>query len=323
MASPLGRAVSRLPWPVQKHLRNLVELVTNRHGNRRILARAYIYEAVSPLVPSFEIQSGDARFVLNTSDREVSRILFVRGEYDRPLLSAVHELLSRVDGRQFSLEERLFLDIGANLGSATVEAMVHFGAAGGIAFEPDPVNFSFLQRNLAANGLIGHVDAHQLALSDRTGSVAFELSPDNAGDHRVRLDGEPLATALGEAEREVVEVEATTLDQLCDDGTVDLGRVGLAWIDVQGHEPNMLAGAEQLTGAEIPLVVEYSPYHLGTSGGLDRFDEIVTTHYTHLIDTDHGRDGVGSALKPISELASIRSRLVAPDQHTDLILLSR
>jgi FkbM family methyltransferase len=303
-------------------VRNAIEVATNQRGERRPIARDYVYRAVAPLVPSFEIQSGDARFVLNTDDKEVSRILFCRGEYDRPLLTLVHDLLGRLGDQPFSLADRVFLDIGANLGSATVEATVHFGAAGGVAFEPDPVNFSFLERNLAANGLLDRVDAHRLALSDRTGSVSFELSPDNAGDHRVRLDA-PRATELGEADRQVVEVEATTLDALCDAGTVELGRVGLAWIDVQGHEPNMLAGAEQLTASGVPVVVEYSPYHLRAGGGLDRFEAIVTEHYTHVLDTDRAGEGIEAALIPVTRLGEIRARLGAPHEHTDLILLKR
>jgi FkbM family methyltransferase len=297
-------------------------VATNRKGEREFVARDYVYRALSPLVSSLRIRSGDARFVLNTRDAEVSRILFVRREYDRPLLTVVHDVLGELDGPAFSLADRLFLDIGANLGSATVEALVHFGAAGGHAFEPDPTNFSFLLRNLSANALAGRVTAHPLALSDRTGSVAFELSPDNAGDHRDRLDA-PRAGALGERERSVVEVEATTLDSLCASGAVEIERAGLAWIDVQGHEPNVLAGAERLTASGVPVVVEYSPYHLRASAGLERFDAIVGERYTHVLDTARVAEGIDAALRPVADLGEIRERLGAPDQHTDLILLKR
>lgn len=320
MADLLRRAIALLPWRIRRQVLTLIEIATNRHGERRPLARDYVYKAVAPLVPAFEIESGNARFVLNTADKEISRILFTRGEYDRPLLTVVHDLLGAFDDRPFSLADRLFLDIGANLGSATVEAHVNFGAGGGVAFEPDPVNFSFLQRNLAANGLLDRVDAHRLALSDRSGTVAFELSPFNAGDHRVRLDA-PRATDLGEDAREVVEVEAKTLDSLCESGAVDLDRVAVAWIDVQGHEPNMLAGAERLTASGVPVVVEYWPYGLRAAGALDRLEAIVTGHYSHVIDTDRAEEGLAGALIPVDRLGEIRDRLGGPSEHTDLILV--
>lgn len=316
----LHRAIDRLPPPARRHVRNALEIATNAHGERTPIARDYLYRAVAPLTPSFEIASGDARFVLNTADMEISRILFTRREYDRPLLVAVHDLLTKLHGRPFTLAGATFMDIGANLGSATVEALVHFGAERGLAFEPDAVNFAFLQRNLAANGLLERVDAHRVALSDREGEVTFELAPENAGDHRVRLDA-PLQNSLGEAGRELVSVPATTLDALAGRGAVDLSRVGLAWIDVQGHEPNVLEGASALCESHVPIVIEYWPYGLRAAGALERFDDLVGRRFTHVLDTRRAGGDPERGLLDAGALTSLHEVYRAPEQHTDLILL--
>lgn len=314
------RAVERLT-PIQRmHLRNAAEVVTNRRGQRRPISRDYLFRTTEWFTPSFTIESEGARFVLSTADKEISRILFIYGWYDRPLLETVHRLMPALTGRPFDLHGKAFLDVGANIGSATVEALAHFGASRSVAFEPDPDNFRFLQQNLAANGLLDVVDAHRIALSDRSGTVRFEHSPDNWGDHRVRLD-DARENRLGERARATTSVEATTLDDLVDRGIVDLSDVALAWIDVQAHEPNMLAGATALTGSDIPVVLEYWPYGLRDAGVLDWLDEVIASSYTHFVDTKGDLGDPKAALRPVSELSALHGPYAGPEQPTDLLLL--
>jgi FkbM family methyltransferase len=317
------RAFERLPAPARKHLRDAAVIATNRHGERRALVRGYAFRLAGLVTPTVTVESDGARFVLNTADREVSRILFIHGAYERRLMEQVFAVLSSVNGRPFDLDGRLFLDVGANIGSATVEACVHFGAAGGAAFEPGPDNFRYLRRNLAANGLEGRVTAHRLAISDREGEVALEISEIAPGDHRVRA-AEPRANAFGERERPVTTVAARTLDSLVEEGAIDLERVGLVWIDVQGHEPNVLAGAASLTAADVPVVIEYWPYGLRSAGALERLEREVAARYTHYVDIrERPASGALPGMRPVSELNRLAQLYPDPLTYTDLVLLKR
>ena len=54
---------------------------------------------------------------------------------------------------------RLWIDIGANLGTLSVALALANPTARGWAFEPNPVTFAFLERNIQANGLAHRIEA--------------------------------------------------------------------------------------------------------------------------------------------------------------------
>jgi FkbM family methyltransferase len=273
------------------------------------------------LTPTVAVDVDGVRFHLDTSDREVSRIVYIFGLYDRPLMHAAFAALERAGGRS-DFGGGGLLDIGANIGTTTLTAVSAFGAGRGWAFEPDAENFRTLGVNLAANGLMERVRALQVALSDQAGEVAFERSEWNAGDHRVRTASGMERDAFGESAREVVTVPAQRLDELVELGDVDLSGVVLAWMDVQGHEGHVLDGARTLREAPIPIVTEYWPYGLAAAGGLDRFHDIVADGYPRMVDLG-GPQGTPDLEdpRPTASLPSLAARHTGPDDHTDLLLL--
>ena len=187
-----------------------------------------------------------------------------------------------------------------------------------VRVEPDPVNFRNLNVNLAANGLDQAVDAFELALSDEDGTTTLERSPSNAGDHRVRASADPPAGAP----RETVEVGAGTLDGLIGAGRVDLDRVALAWIDVQGHEGHVLAGAGQLLERGIPMVVEYWPAGLRESAGHQRFLRPARRRLRELRRPRPPANPPGGEVLPSTEIGALDRRLAGPDDHADLLLVN-
>jgi FkbM family methyltransferase len=287
---------------------------------RRAAARDLAFRLARNFTPGFSIEVDGARYHLDTADQGVSRILFIYGLYDRPVMEAAFSALAH-NGGPSDLEGRAFLDMGANIGSATVLAATHFAAGGGYAFEPDPDNFRTLRLNLEANGLSESVRAFRLALSDSAGRVEFERSDLNYGDHRVRVAGSAADDALNESTRAVIEVEATTLDQMVDRGDVDLSDVGLAWIDVQGHEAHLLAGATALLSSDVPVVVELWPYGLRAAGALERFRALLDEHYDRFVDLGGPKGEPSVEPQPIDALESTAARHTRHDDHTDLLLL--
>ena len=168
------------------------------------------------------IRTPEGLFV-STHDQVVARSAFVEGGFDAPQMDRI---LATLD---VPLAGRTILDIGANIGTSTVD-FIRRGAGQVIAFEPDPGNFDLLRHNTLGMP----VEAHQLALSSEPGELEFARNPSNFGDHRViRSDAERAQAA------EIVKVPARTLDSFA----LDLSAVALVWMDVQGHEARVLAGA--------------------------------------------------------------------------------
>ena len=120
--------------------------------------------------------------------------------------------------------------------------MVSLGCSGGWALEPHPGNFKLLRHNLLENGLDGKVEALEMAVSEADGTATLEVAKVNMGDHRVRV-GDAAGGRMAEGERETIDVPMRSLDSLVGDGTVSLADVALAWVDTQGHEAQVLAGA--------------------------------------------------------------------------------
>jgi FkbM family methyltransferase len=311
-----------LAWPSLRELslagkgRRLASLAVRPRGTTRgAVARDAAFKALGNLTPSFAVETDGVRVYVDTADQEISRLVYIYGLYDKPLMTLAFSALEQL-GEASGLDGKRLLDLGANIGTTTLTAVSNFRAEGAYCFEPDPGNFRNLEVNLAANGLGDRVQAFEVALSDTDGTLKLARSESNAGDHQVLAGGEGVA-----GDRELVEVRAARLDTLVEAGEVDLDRVGVAWLDVQGHEGQLLAGAAKLLERAIPLVAEYWPAGLRAAGGHDRFVDLVSAAYTRFVDLGGPQGTPRGEVLPIGELAGAEQRLAGPDAHSDLLLL--
>src|SRR6185369_137257 len=133
-----------------------------------------------------------------------------------------------------------------------------------IAIEPSADTFALLQRNILQNGLTGSIDAHCCAVSDTPGEMFLELSENNTGDHRLRTAA-ALPGRLGEEHRQTVRVSVQRLDDLLAD-PVQRARIGLIWVDIQGHEGQFFDGAREILASGAPVVSEFWPYGIRRAG---------------------------------------------------------
>lgn len=301
------------------HLGNALRWATNFRGQRSVIGRKYIFDALSRVTPSVAVDTDGIRIYLSTSDQEVSRETFARGAYERGVFAQAIHALERPDVRSDGLRGRGFLDIGANIGSATCLALSRYGAAEAWVFEPAPENLMLLRQNVLVNNLADNVHVHAVALSDHDGSVTFELSPISLGDHRVRTAGAHgygLVELFEESQRSTVPVQARRLDSLVEEGGIDIGTLGLAWIDVQGHEGHLFAGAKTLLDSDVPIVCEYWPYGLERAGGLEQFLTLIAASRSRFIDLA----APDSSVRPTARLWDLRGHYQGL-ATTDLLLL--
>lgn len=148
-----------------------------------------------------------------------------------------------------------YLDIGANLGLTTIPVAQN-PAVSCLAFEPEPVNFEYLRANVLKNCTSGNVQLLNLALFDRAGTLDFELSERNMGDHRVRLAA--TAGAFEEDQRAVIRVRAQPLDAVIDRSS--LKRPLAAKVIAQGAEAHIVGGGRAILSEAEAMVIEYYPY---------------------------------------------------------------
>jgi FkbM family methyltransferase len=154
-----------------------------------------------------------------------------------------------------------YLDVGANIG-LTVVPLASKTDVKCFAFEPEPVNFRNLEINIAENCAGKDITVFQLALFDRDSSISFEMSPNNLGDHRVRMK-DAGAGFQNETARRVVNVPCVRLDSL----NLDISTPLFVKIDTQGAEPFVIAGGRQTLAKADAVLMEWSPYLIKRMGG--------------------------------------------------------
>ena len=132
-----------------------------------------------------------------------------------------------------------FIDVGANVGTYTVLAS---GVAGAFtdAFEPIPATAARLEYNVVVNGLGRLVTVHRVGVGSCPGVLRFSVTEDTV--NHVASEDEP-------AEEFPVE----TLDRMLLHNAPTLIK-----IDVEGFEPEVLAGASDLLKSKslLALIVE-------------------------------------------------------------------
>ncbi|HEY5976327.1 MAG TPA: FkbM family methyltransferase [Solirubrobacterales bacterium] len=280
---------------------------------RRAFVRELFYRAAARFTPGIVVESEGLRYVMSTGDHGAGMTLFMGEDVDRGTLASVVEAMERFGGGR--PDGGAFVDVGANVGTTTVTALGAFGFERAYCFEPFPGNVDFLRTNLEYNGLGGRAKVIEAALSDHAGSATFEISPKNPGDARVRPEGKA-GGELGEESWPTTEVKIATLDSFIDGGALDTGLVTMLWIDAQGHEGHILAGAGKLLAKRVPTVIEFWPYALRRAGGFELLEGIIDENFTAIVDLDD----IESGSQPPGSVAELEEKYWGIAQ-TDLLLI--
>lgn len=136
------------------------------------------------------------------------------------------------------------LDVGANIGWYTARFAKRQPSSRVYAFEPLPVSYAYLQRNIAINGIADRVSCYNYGLSDVSGSFDFFIAP--AGGTNASL----LNVAAATDARTVFGL-TLTLDQWCLNQQV---RPDFIKCDVEGAELLVFRGGRQTLRDHRPVV---------------------------------------------------------------------
>lgn len=197
------------------------------------------------------------------------------GAGERLVLEALGRILKVRGGKR-----AVILDIGANVGDwarAVLDAASEVKAAISIhAFEPCPSTRRKLLANLKSWADSSQIFAHAEALSSSIGYAEFFSRGDGHGSNGLyRHDGIYPRDAA-----ETITVPTTTLDAWTDPH--EIAHITFAKIDAEGHDYEILAGAQRLLSAGRIDMIQFEYNNLWIAARrflLDAFDLLLPRGY--------------------------------------------
>lgn len=300
MREAIGR---RIPIPVLRMLGRDRRVNLSPFSN--VWRRRLFFKSSSSFTGHLSVEVGGATFIVSSRDGGVGEDVFSRAL--RPEFIVLPRAIESLGDRLVA--DGCLVDVGANIGTTAITAVARYGFGDAVAIEPSPENALLLRLNCVVNGLEDRVRVVEAAVSDREGPILFDLTPD-PGAHQVAV--------AGHESGQTAEVAGVTLDGLVERGVIDPAAVQLVWVDAQGHEAHVVAGAERLLSSRPALVVAVRRQKLASQGELGAFAASIERHYDWIVDLRvHGlqRPGFAPIVQPVSEIHAI---LEAP-RTTDVL----
>lgn len=172
-------------------------------------------------------------FAVNPEDIYVGQAIAMYGEYGEHEVQLFTQIVKPGD---------TVVEVGANIGAHTVPLAKLAGAHGHVhAFEPQPVIFQNLCANIALNSLL-NVHTYSQAAGSANGRAALPAvdytKPGNFGGIELQHQGQGIT------------VPVVRLDDIL----IDLPRLRLLKLDVEGWEQSVLEGAPNLIARHRPII---------------------------------------------------------------------
>ena len=220
-----------------------------------IVRRRAIEQFVSPPDSLATTRFDDVRYEVDLSLHRLTRKYYFH----------THEMfLERIFDRHLA-PGQTFIDIGANCGYWSAYALSRVGQAGQVhAFEPVPHYFAFVRRLAELNPQY-RVVANQIACGGKPGVVSMAVVPPRAGNfdnYNTNIGSSSLAAGFldhASSLTETIPVTVVAFDDYVDEQAIDLDRVGLIKIDVEGFEADVFDGMQAVLtkqGRKVPILCE-------------------------------------------------------------------
>lgn len=179
------------------------------------------------------------------------------------------------------VEEPIIFDVGAHHGGVSKVFRQRFPSATIYAFEPFKASFHELKKNTASDA---KTRIFNYGLSDQSGTFSFHANTSSATNSLLSTDESSKRVwrpGLMETQQ-TVEAEFRTLDSVVEE--LEIPRIDLLKLDVQGAEHLVLAGASRMFARQAIRLI-YSEIILQPSyRGQKRFDEALADYYNNGFD---------------------------------------
>jgi FkbM family methyltransferase len=199
---------------------------------------------------------GGVRLFVDLSDHVIG-LNVVRGRYEPDEVRLARSVLRPGDTA---------VDVGAHIGFFTMQMAAAVGPSGRVyAFEPSDPNADLLERSIAENRFQDRIVFQRAAVGAAEGSATLTFPAEtlnSGGAYLLRDDAVPLEGHLKK------DVPLVALDRLA------LRRpVRFIKMDVEGAEPQVIAGASRILNEDRPLILsELHPTQLARASGMTADD---------------------------------------------------
>jgi FkbM family methyltransferase len=269
--------------------------------------RLAYFDRADRYTPYLATAAGGALFLVKTEDKHIGRSLFSkRGRGELAVLARAVAAIRGVLGPD-ALAQRAFVDVGANIGTTTVPALLSHGFDTAVAIEPEPENVLLLRLNVLLNDIEHRVTVLPVAASNQVGSSELVVNRSRGGKHWIATDRGKIRRK-DRSQNALLSVETVTLDHLVETGVIEPERIGLVWMDAEAHEGHILQGASSLLGRGIPLVLEWNPAILDRVGDRVMVERAIASEYTHFADMHGSLDEPSFPLQAVDRLPAYAER---------------
>lgn len=213
-----------------------------------LLVDEFCYRVLRVIQRRAHLAPGSVGAVCGLTSDLITHRLISTGSFERSQIEAIDSLVSsgfhQIGGKNTS--DSIFIDVGANIGLFTNRYSRYFKRT--LAFEPSPITFALLRANVTLCGS-SNATLLECALSNRSSTMRLSLRPSgNLGQAQlIRSD----SADGGEA---TAEVRVERLDAVLEE-VGESAQVALMKIDVEGHELEVLEGAEKCLRRDAPVIL--------------------------------------------------------------------
>lgn len=175
-------------------------------------------------------------------NENIKHVFLSRSHYDD---IGVIKLLQRIVKPGMTI-----IDVGANKGDFALHAAKLAGSTGKvIAFEPVQYTFNYLQENISQTPAAAKIiELNRFAVGNSVGEITINTFPESffgwntLGNPTMEYQGQQITPTKSEI------VPITTLDAFCEKRGIN--NIDLLKIDVEGFEPEVIAGASTLLASK-------------------------------------------------------------------------
>lgn len=235
----------------------------------RAVNRAALRIGANPVVIA-DMRDGTKICVDLRSNTEFSA--YYLGQYDGQLIDTLNALL---DLSNNSVGNKVFIDVGANIGFYTIAIAQHLRnqttKAKIYSFEPHPANLERFNENIELNDLHDMVESFNFGLSDASCLCDLTLREDfqnGAGTGNASI---PSGAALDEGFPKI-SIKLEPLDKILVEANFNISGIDAIKIDIEGHEDYFLRGAVNTIRKFRPVIMLEinKPYYRARGVGLDK-----------------------------------------------------
>ena len=180
----------------------------------------------------------------------------------------IENLPNNLDTRVFQTIKKyvkkgsIAIDIGANIGLMSLVMSKSTGSNGKVlSFEPGPVSFGLLRRNVYSNKLHSNIVISDIAISDFNGTAPLFINLNGESDNQIHKNLD-IYNFRAEAERPKFFVKTITIDSYLKRKKINFSDISFVKIDTQGHDLAVLIGGSSLfkNSKKIAVLCEFCPY---------------------------------------------------------------